>query len=154
MKIRSLQINRKKKGFEIKTAKGDFFYPFSKLNPAPISPNGIISAFIDPDLGNEGVTYSLASGKEGSLMLDAFLDYNRDPDYLRKMSVYKLTLKAIKMAQKSKLSKREMARKLQTSPAQIYRLLNPKNTTKSMDELYRFITHLGGEVEFVMKLAA
>lgn len=154
MKIRELAINRKKKGFEIKTAKGDFFYPFAKLNPAPISENGIVEAWIDPDLGNEGITYRFASGDEGSLPLDAFLDYNSEPGYVREALLYQLTLEARKIMKTCGLSIREVARKLKTSPTQIYRLLDPANTSKTIDELHRVITNLGGEIELKMRLAA
>jgi hypothetical protein len=48
---------------------------------------------------------------------------------------------------KSGLSKHELVRRLKTSPSQLYRLLDPANYTKSMDEMCRLLAVLGYRLE-------
>ena len=100
MKICSVEVKNRKKGLEINTGKDHFFLPFSKLNLIPSAENPIKSIFVDEELGGEAITYVLKSGKEDTIPLDAFLEYNRDPNYFRKLFLYKLTLKSIDVVQK------------------------------------------------------
>jgi hypothetical protein len=138
---------------EIETAKGPLSLPFAKLRVVPTPENPVKEIYIDAELGRKALTYRLASGMEDSVPLDAFLDYNRDPDYLRNMTLYSLTLKALELVKHSSLSKREIARKLKTSPAQLYRLLDPANYKKSVDQMMRLAASLGYEVNFTLKKA-
>lgn len=148
MKIQQIEVNNRKRCLEIETPKGRLSLPFSKLALIPSPTNKIVRAFVDKELANEGITYVLKSGKEDSVPLDAFLDYNRDPEYLNKMMLYKLTLEAEKLVARSNLSKREIARKLNTSPAHLYRLLDPTNYTKTIDQMVKLLTALGFKVDF------
>lgn len=127
---------------EIDTKKGHFRLPFSKLHLIPSTENRIESIFIDKEVGSEAITYILKSGQQDTVHLDAFLEYNRDPDYFRKLFLYKLALKAIQAVEKSPLSIREIARKLNTSPAQLYRLLDTANYSKTIDQMVRLLTCL------------
>jgi len=55
----------------------------------------------------------------------------------------------------SGLSKHEVVRRLKTSPSQLYRLLDPTNDRKSIDEMLRLLSVLGYTVEWsVVKQAA
>ena len=94
------------------------------------------------------MTYVLASGDEASVHLDAFLDYNKDPDFLRNAALHQLTVEAVKLMKKSNLSKQEVIRRLKTSPSQLYRLLDPANYSKSLDEMLRLVSVLGYRVEW------
>ena len=97
------------------TAKGSYFLPFLKLRLSPSSRNKITGIEIDKELGSQWVTYTLASGEEDSVPLDAFLEYNRDPEYFKKLILHQLTVKAQKAVKASGLSKREIIRKLKRS---------------------------------------
>ena len=114
----------------------------------PSTDNKIKEAYVDKELGNTAVTYILESGEEDSIHLDAFLDYNKDPEYMTKVMLYKLTLTALELVKNSCLSKREIARKLNTSPAQLYRLLNTANYSKTIDQMVTLLASLGYEVNF------
>lgn len=114
----------------------------------PSTDNKIKEAYVDKELGNTAVTYILESGEEDSIHLDAFLDYNKDPEYMAKVMLYKLTLTALELVKNSCLSKREIARKLNTSPAQLYRLLNTANYSKTIDQMVTLLASLGYEVNF------
>lgn|GEM_PF-179929 len=142
MKILSVKVNNRKKTLEIDTKKGHFVLPFSKLRLIPSAENRIVSVFIDEELGREAITYTVQSGEHDTVHLDAFLEYNRDPDFFRKLLLYKLTLKAIQVVEVSQLSIREIARKLNTSPAQLYRLLDPANYSKTIDQMVKLLTCL------------
>jgi hypothetical protein len=153
VRIKRAAVNNNRKALEIETSKGRLCLPFAKLRVQPTAENPVAEMFVDAELGRRAVTYRLASGAEDSVPLDAFLDYNRDPDYLRKMTLYSLTLKALELVKRSALSKREIARKLKTSPAQLYRLLDPANYQKSVDQMMRLAASLGYEVNFTLKKA-
>jgi len=49
------------------------------------------------------------------------------------------------------VSKRELIRKLHTSAAQFYRLLDPRNTRKSIDQLISLLHTLDCDVKLVIR---
>lgn len=147
MKIVSVSVNNRKKSICIETRKGMFEYPFAKLDVRPTARNRIKDIFVDAELGREGVTYFLESGSENSLHLDAFLEYNRDPDYLKMLFLYELSVKAQKALKKSKLSKNEVCRRLKTSASQLARLLDQTNHKKSVDKMLELLAVLGVNVK-------
>jgi hypothetical protein len=110
----------------------------------------VVELFVDPELGKEAFTFRLKSGAEGAVHVDQVLDYNREPSYLREMLVYRLTLAAQRRIAESPLSKRELGRRLGTSPAQLYRLLDQTNYTKSVDQMLRLLAVLDCEVDLVV----
>jgi predicted DNA-binding protein (UPF0251 family) len=154
MSIKEVTINKRKKCIEIDTPKGILAFPFSKLRVKPTLENNIKHAYVDDELADMAVTYTLESGEEDSVHMDAFLDYNKDPEYMTKMTLYKLTLKALKLVESSDLSKREIARKLKTSPAQLYRLLDTANYSKTIDQMLKLLSALGYEIGFVLRESA
>jgi predicted XRE-type DNA-binding protein len=70
---------------------------------------------------------------------------------MRDLLLYNLTLSAKERVTRSSLSKRELIRRLGTSPAQFYRLLDQTNYKKSIDQLMTLLHILDCEVEFVVK---
>jgi hypothetical protein len=136
-------INNHKKAICVETKKGVLDYPFAMLDFRPTLKNKIKDFFVDPELGNEAVTYRLESGKENSLHLDAFLEYNRDPNYLRMLFLFELTVKAQQAMKKSKIAKNEVCRRLRTSPSQLARLLDQTNHVKSVDKILELLAVLG-----------
>lgn len=155
MKIQHVSINQRKKILEIETAKGPMSLPFSKLSLKPTATNKIKNVFVDAELNHRAVTYVLESGKEDSIHLDAFLDYNRDPDFMRNAILHDLTVQAVHLLKKSGLSKHELTRRLKTSPSQLYRLLDTANYRKSVDEMLRLLAVLGYRLDVhLVKTAA
>ena len=106
---------------------------------------------MDAELGREGFTYVLESGKEGTVHVEQVLDYNQDPSYLRDTLLYKLTIEAQKRVEASSLSKREIIRRLGTSATQFYRLLDQKNYRKSVDQLLSLLHVLDCDVDLVVR---
>lgn len=154
MKIKRVLANNKKKVVVIETAKGNFELPFWRLVVKPSKMDPMMHIVVDKELGSEGITYTLASGKTDSLHLDAFLDYNKDPDYLRQILLYKLTLKAQDIIKQKKVLKRTLSRRLKTSPTQLYRLLDQTFYGKTIDQMIRLLAALDCGVDVVFKKVA
>jgi len=151
MIIQNVNVNNRRRSFEIETKKGAFSLPFVKLNLVPSRTNKIKNVYVDKELGKEAITYVLESGEEGSVHVDDFLFYNKDPDYMRDHTLYKLTAKAVDLIKESKLPKRELARKLKTSPTQLYRLLDTTNYNKTIDQMVRLLACLNYSLDFVLE---
>lgn len=150
MKIQSVQVNLKKQCIEISTVTGNYTLPFARLPLAPTPENPIDSIEADAELANEAITYRIRSGEEETIHLDAFLDYNRDFDFMHNLHLYNLTLQATELLNRSGLSKREVARKLKTSPAQLYRLLDTANYSKTIDQMLKLLHGIGSQVEIIV----
>jgi hypothetical protein len=151
MKIRSVHHDNRKKAFEVTTSAKSYTFPYAKLDVQPSRQNPVKRVYVDEELGNEAFTYELASGREGTVHIDQVLEYNRDPRYMRDLLLYKLTLAAQDRVKRTPLSKRELIRRLRTSPAQFYRLLDQTNYTKSLDQLMALLAILDCEVDLVVK---
>ncbi len=82
--------------------------------------------------------------------IDHALEYNEDPGYLADILIHKLTVEARRRADQSGSSRRELARRLSTSVPQLYRLLDPANTRKSLGQLVELLHLLDCDVEFVI----
>ena len=151
MKIRSVAHNNRKKAFEVRTSTKRLVFPFSSADPAPTNQDPIIKLFVDPDAGREAFTYVLHSGRSGTVHVEQVLDYSQDPTYLRDLLLYRLTLEAQKRIAQSPLSKREIVRRLGTSAAQLYRLLDQTNYRKSVDQVLALLQVLNCEVDLVIR---
>jgi predicted XRE-type DNA-binding protein len=151
MKIRSVRPNKRRKVFEIRAGTRTFAFPFAKTDPRPSPDDPLRQVFVDKEIGQEGFTYVLDSGREGTVHIEQVLEYNEDPSYLRDLLLYRLTIEAQKRIEKSQLSKREIIRRLSTSPAQLYRLLDQTNYRKSVDQLVSLLQILDCNVDFVVR---
>lgn len=151
MKIRSVEYNNRKKVFEVHASTKTLVFPFSKAEPAPSVQDGIMELFVDPEAGREAFTYVLRSGRQGTVHIDQVLEYNQDPTYVRDQLLYRLTVEAQKRIAESPLSKREIIRRLGTSAAQLYRLLDQTNYRKSVDQLVALLQVLNYDVDLVVR---
>ena len=151
MKIKSVRFNNKKKGFEIRASNKTYAFPYIKAKPEHASDDLVTRAYVDKELGGEGFSYELGSGKTGTVHVEQVLEYNQDPGYLRDLLVYKLTLEAQRQIAASPLAKREIVRRLGTSATQLYRLLDQTNYKKSVDQLVSLLQVLDCEVDLVVR---
>jgi hypothetical protein len=151
MKIRSVAFDNRKRAFIVKTSRRMFRYPYAKVDPRPSHDDPLALVSVDEELGREGFTYVLESGREGTVHLEQVLAYNQDPRYLRDVLLYQLTLAAQKRVASSSLSKRELIRRLGTSAAQFYRLLDQTNYRKSVDQLLCLLHVLDCDVELLVR---
>ena len=151
MKILSVAANNRRHVFEVRTRRQAFVFPYAKADPLPSASDRIVEVFVDPELGREAFTFRLASGAEGSVPIDAVLEYNEDPSYMADLTLYRLTQEARSRLENSGLSTREVARSLGTSPTQLYRLIDPTNYTKSLRQLMALLYLLGCDVDVEVK---
>ena len=154
MKIQSVVPNNRKRAFQVKMSKKLFQLPYSKVNPQPGAADPITRVFVDKELGSEGFTYVLESGKEGAVHSEQVLEYNQDPHYMRDALLYKLTIEAQNRVKASSLSKREIIRRLGTSATQFYRLLDQTNSRKSVDQLLSLLHVLDCDIELLVRTKA
>ena len=151
MKIRQVEANNRKSEFRVVTYSGDsYVFPYVKAEPKPESTNKVQEVVVDRELASEAFTYVLESGDEGSVHLDQVLEYNEDTTYLRDLLVYKLTVEARQRVNESGLSRRELARRLNTSVPQLYRLLDTTKTRKSINQLVSLLQVLDCNVDVVV----
>jgi DNA-binding TFAR19-related protein (PDSD5 family) len=152
MKIRSVVVNNRKAQIELTTRSGQTYpVPFVRLDPAPGPKDRLVEAYVDKELASEAVSYVLESGAEGAVHIEQALEYNEDPGYLADLLVHQLTAEALKRVDAAGLSRRELARRLKTSLPQLYRLLDPTNTKKSISQLISLLHLLDCDVELVVR---
>lgn len=151
MKIRSVKFNNRKKAFEVKTYSKTYSFPYAKADPQPEASDPIARVVVDKELGREGFVYTLRSGRDGTIHIEQVLDYNQDPGYLRDLLLYRLTIEAQKRIEESPLSKREVIRRLGTSAAQLYRLLDQTNYKKSVDQVLNLLHVLDCDIDLVVR---
>ena len=152
MKVRSVSLNNRRNEFLITTRSGKTYpFPYAKADPRPNSEDRIENVFVDRELGNEAFTYVLHSGAEGSVHIEQVLEFNEDPGYLAELLIYNLTVEAQRRIEGSQLSRRQVAKRLNTSVPQLYRLLDPANTRKSMKQLVSLLHVLNCDVDLVVK---
>lgn len=152
--IEGVEANNRKDAFEVVLSDGrTLSLPYARLENRPTQARRVAEVYSDPELGHQGFTYVLDDGTEESVPVDAVLDYNRDPGYVRDQLVYRLTLEAERRVESSGLSHREIIRRLGTSPTQFYRLLDSAYHGKTLDRLVELLTVVGCEVEIAVKEA-
>jgi hypothetical protein len=151
VKIDSVKANNHRRVFEVTAGEHVFDYPYARNDALPTPGDPIVDLYIDAELGHEGFTYTLASGAEDSVMMDWVLDYNEDPAYMRDLLLHNLTVSAIEGVRREGVAKREIARRLGTSPTQLYRLLDTTNYQKSVDAMLDLLRVLDCEVDIAVR---
>lgn len=151
MKILGVTADNRRKTFVVETRKGIYEFPYAKLQLPPSRADRLVEVHVDEELGREAFTYTLESDREGTVHVDQVLDYNRDAGYLADLLLYKLTLEAEKRFQGSGIGIRQLARRLETSPSQVYRLLDPTHYTKSVRQMLALLHALDCEVDLVVR---
>ncbi len=95
MKLRRVVADNRKRQFVATTRSGRALpIPYARVDAGPTRKDLVREVFVDRELANEGFTYRLASGAEGSVHVDQVLEYNEDPGYLSDHLVYRLSLEA------------------------------------------------------------
>jgi hypothetical protein len=151
VKIRAVKHNNRKKTFELSTSSKRLVFPYSQGSPRPTAADRVREVLVDSEAGREAFTYVLESGRTGTVHAEQVLEYNQDPKFLRDRLLYQLTIEAQKRLAKSPLSKREIIRRLGTSAAQFYRLLDQTNYRKSVDQVLSLLQALDCEVDLVVR---
>jgi hypothetical protein len=151
VKVGRVDANSRSRAFIVRLGSKSFRFPFAKADPIPTGDDPVVRVSSDPELAHQGFTFILASGREGSVLADQVLEYNRDPRLLRQLALHGMTARALEELEQSKVSRREIIRRLGTSPSQFYRLIDPANYQKTIDQMLALLSVLGCEVEFSIK---
>ena len=146
MKILEVVPNNRKKAFTVRVDGGEYEFPYAKLEVEPSASDRVVEVFPDEEVGREAFTYRLESGAEDTVHLDAVLEYNQDPGYLNEVLLHRLTVEANKAVEESQLVLR-----LETSASQLYRLLDPTYTNKSIGQMVALLRLLGREVDLIVR---
>jgi hypothetical protein len=151
VKILGVRPNNRKKVFEVLTEKREYSFPYAKLETRPSRTNRVREVYPDPELGCEAFTYTLESGVEDTVHVDAVLEYNLDPTLPNDVLLHQLTVEAHEALAESGLSKREVIRRLGTSASQFYRLMDTTYYEKSVGQMLALIRVLGKDVDLVVR---
>ena len=151
MKIRAVAFNNRKKSFEVVTGSGALVFPYVKADPVPAPGDPVTQVRVDDELARDAFVFTVDSGHETTVHIEQVLEYNKDPAYLRDLLLYKLTLAAQRGVIATALSKREIIRRLGTSPAQLYRLLDQTNYRKSVDQVLHLLHVLDCDVDVIVR---
>ena len=151
MKILKVVSNNRKRAFEVYTRGQCRLLPYAATDPTPNARDRVLQVHVDEELGNEGFSYVLESGAQGTVHMDHVLEYNKDLNYVTDMLLYRLTLEAQRRIKESPLSRRELIRRLGTSAAQFYRLLDQTNYRKSVRQMLSLLYLLDCEIDLVVK---
>ena len=143
--------NNYRRAFEITIGTTRYVYPYIKAAPQPTRTDPVRSAAVDTELAREAFSYVLASGRGGLVHAEQVLEYNQDPAFVREQMLYELTLEAQRRVAATKLSKREITRRLNTSASQFYRLLDQTNYRKSVDHVIGLLHALDCDVRVVVR---
>jgi hypothetical protein len=126
-------------------------FPYAEVDPRPSGADAVRAVGVDHEVGREAFWYELASGAKGYVHAEQVLEYNRDPSYVRDQLLYRLTVEAQRHVAESPLAKREIIRRLNTSAAQFYRLLDQTNYRKSIDQMLALLQILDCKVDLVFR---
>lgn len=151
MKIGAVIANNRRRAFEVRVGTKRLAFPYAKATPRPTPADPVDSAVADEELAREAISFTLRSGRQGFVHLDQVLAYNKDPTFEREQLLYRLTVEAQRRLAATGLSKRELIRRLRTSPSQLYRLLDQTNYQKSVDQVIRLLQVLGCDVKVIVR---
>ncbi len=76
--VLNVQHNNRKRELAMElTGRGTLTFPYHRCDPPPTRDDLIRELYVDDELGQEGVTYVLASGKVGSVVADMVVAMGR-----------------------------------------------------------------------------
>ena len=114
----------------------------------------LIRVDIDPESKGLALSLELQDGRKEYVPYDIPLIFSQDPDYLFQAEVEELIADIKIKMKKSQISKKYLARQLQTSDIQIERLLDPKTLNKNFQQLNKVAHILGMNLSIKMDIAA
>lgn len=114
----------------------------------------IIEAGPDPESGGHSFYFVTESGKRNYVPFDQPLHIVQNPSYLKEQTLYQITKRINEFIKVEGVSKRELARRLNTSLSQLSRLLDTTNYRKELGRLIEIAAILNYEFRWEFKKAA
>ena len=108
---------------------------------------------IDKETGRKSLAIEYSDGTFDFLPYDQPLFIVRDPEYMLQNHMENIIAQIKEVLFKKGISKKFLARQLQTSDNQIQRLLNPNIVNKNLTQLYKLASLVNLEFEIDIKAA-
>ncbi len=139
-KLQKIDFNNRKKEFEVSYKGGKkVALHYGQLGIR----SNLVHAGIDTDSNGIAFFYETESGEKDFVPYDIPLILTKDPDYLFQSEIEELIADIHKNMKAKGISKKFLARSLETSDIQVERLLNPENPNKNFVQLNK-IAHILG----------
>lgn len=150
-KFKKVRFDNKKRVFNLEYTSGlKLACPYSALGIR----DKVVEAGPDPEVGCHSFYFVLSNGKKDYVPYDQPLHIAQNPEYVRETTLYEITKYLNGVIKKSKVSKRELARRLGTSLSQLARLLDTTNYKKELSRLIELAAILNYEFKWEFKRAA
>lgn len=150
-KFKSVSFNNRKKQITVTYTSGKTYYiHYSSLS---IKQN-IKDIWIDKETRGQSLGIQLADNSIDYMPYDQPLAITQDSDYILQNQIEVMISQIKDVLKKKKVSKKYLARQLNTSDNQIQRLLNPKILNKNLTQLYKMAALLGLQLELNLQEAA
>lgn len=150
-KFKSARHDNKKRLFNLEYSSGlKIECPYSALGIK----GAVVEASPDNESGRHSFYFDLENGVREFVPFDQPLHIVQNPEYVRQQTLYEVTKQLNVFIQKSKIPKRELARRLKTSLSQLSRLLDTTNYKKELSRLIELAAMLNYEFVWEFKKAA
>jgi len=148
-KLKSASFSNKKKEIEI-------IYTSGKIVTIHYGSIGlskkIKEIWIDKETGNKSLAIEFIDGEVDYMPYDQPLAIVKDPEFMLQNHIENVIAQIKEELTRKKVSKKYLARQLETSDNQIQRLLNPSILNKNLTQLYKLASLL--ELRFEINLTA
>lgn len=150
-KFKTVVHDNKKRMFHLEYTSGlKIECPYSALGIKKL----VVDAAPDKESGCHSFYFDLENGGREFVPFDQPLHIVQNPEYVRQQTLYEVTKQLNEFIKKSKVSKRELARRLGTSLSQLSRLLDTTNYKKELSRLIELAAMLNYEFVWEFKKAA
>lgn len=149
--FKKVEYDNKKKVFYLEYTSGLVLEcPYSALGIR----HKVVEARPDAEVGKHSFYFVLDNGEKDYVPYDQPLHVVQHPEYVKEQTLYEVTKQLNEFIKKAKISKRELARRLQTSMSQLLRLLDTTNYKKELVRLIELAAMLNYEFKWQFKKAA
>ncbi|MBI3556772.1 MAG: helix-turn-helix transcriptional regulator [Deltaproteobacteria bacterium] len=114
----------------------------------------VVDAGPDSEAGGHSFYFTLENGKSDYVPFDQPLHIVQNPEYVKEQTLYQMTKRLQQFIKREGISKRELARRLNTSLSQLARLLDTTNYKKEMSRLVEIAAILNYEFRWDFEKAA
>ncbi len=150
LKFSSVSFSNKKKEIAIKySSRKSIIIHYGHLG---INQN-IKEIWIDKETRGKSLAIELADGTIDYLPYDQPLYIVKDPEYMLQLHIENIIAQIKEELNKKTISKKYLARQLQTSDNQVQRLLNPNILNKNLVQLYKLASLIGLKFEMHVQTA-
>jgi|SRR5579884_2821965 len=149
-RFRKVSFDNKKRVFHLEYTSGlKLDCPYSSLGIK----DRIVDAGPDKEVGRHSFYFTTEDGTTDYVPFDQPLHIMQNPEYVKEQTLYQMTKRINEFIRREGVSKRELARRLNTSLSQLSRLLDTTNYTKELSRLIEIAAILDYEFKWEFKKA-